>query len=146
MCGWVGGGLTQALSSWLPSSRRTCSAWAGLMLTSEKPDKRSDVASSWARTCKRRNNIASSAYALTNWFLQTLNDNSLHGSAAQNGGVVSTVPAWCGDAPRNRQRPSPSRPADPGVWGGQREIYSGLRGQVPHQFCYATFPLPLYSS
>lgn len=44
--------LTQALSSWPLSSRRTCSAWAGLTLTSEKPDNRSDVTSSWPRTCK----------------------------------------------------------------------------------------------
>lgn len=42
--------LTQALSSCPPSSRRTCSAWAGLTLTSEKSDNRSDVTSSWAHT------------------------------------------------------------------------------------------------
>lgn len=55
---WAAGGsglcvcvsLTQARSSWLPSSRRRCSAWAGLTLTSENADRRSDVPSSWEHT------------------------------------------------------------------------------------------------
>lgn len=41
--------------------------------------------------------------------------DSLHGSAAQNGGGANTAPAWYGGAPRSRQMPSPSHPADLGV-------------------------------
>lgn len=45
----------------------------------------------------------------------TIQRHSLHGSAAQSGAAVNTVPAWCGGAPRNRQTPSLFRPADRGV-------------------------------
>lgn len=109
--------LTQALSSCPPSSRRTCSAWAGLTLTSEKSDNRSDVTSSWAHTyghtrrsmrCYQRTRVKETAFP-------TIQRHSLHGSAAQSGAAVNTVPAWCGGAPRNRQTPSLFHPADLGV-------------------------------
>lgn len=45
--------LTHALSSWLVSSFKICSTWAGLITTSEKPDSLSYTMSKWALTYNR---------------------------------------------------------------------------------------------
>lgn len=135
--------LTRALSSWPLSSLRTCSAWAGLTLTSEKPDNRSDVTSSWARTWGAQGLISTSFSEV--WIGdERMTLDSLHGSAAQNGGGANTAPAWYGGAPRNRQMPSPSHPADLGVWKEANEkqwetkedIYSCMQGQLHFLFMH----------
>lgn len=140
--------LTRALSSWPLSSLRTCSAWAGLMLTSEKPDNRSDVTSSWARTWGAQGLISTSFSDV--WIEdERVTLDSLHGSAAQNGGAANTAPAWYGGAPRSHQMPSPSHPADLGVWegkGGKWEVMGDKRGNFIFYLCILQFsPPPLHS-
>ncbi len=48
--------LTHALSSWLVSSFKICSTWAGLIMTSEKPDSLSYTMSKWALTYNTEKN------------------------------------------------------------------------------------------
>lgn len=128
--------LTRALSSWPLSSLRTCSAWAGLTLTSEKPDNRSDVTSSWARTWGAQGLISTSFSEI--WIGdERMTLDSLHGSAAQNGGGANTAPAWYGGAPRSRQMPSPSHPADLGVWKGKGGKWEAMGDKRRHLFMHA---------